>query len=156
MKKEIVRLVFIYALGGVPALTHVPSITMTPVVQSSTLFDNPYRPTPFKNVLVTYANLWQLYELILQENIISYIITDALIGGSVRLEETVMRCIQQEQDQRSVHNDDIAYLIYLSEQLIQLHHQVSPYAQLHPNVLMNLSKATDTLKAHEAGDQHIP
>jgi len=143
MKKEIskgicVRLLWIYMVSA--ALSYSVS------TNDYMAFDDPYPVTPLRSLLATCAQLWQLYDCLNQEpHQASPIITDAIIGCSLRFTEEITLFLHQEQNRHTVHNGDIDYLARIVEQLVFMHDQAKKCINFHPCVIQNLSSIQHTL-----------
>jgi hypothetical protein len=113
-----------------------------------TAFDDPYPATPFKSLLATCAQMWQLFDHLRQEpHDAPPIVTDAITGCSMRFHEELSSFLKQEQSERSAHHEDIAYLAHIVEQLVSMHDQVEQDIHFHHSVRHNLIQIYNGMNA---------
>ena len=110
-------------------------------------FDDPYPATPLRSLLATCAQMWQSYDYLLQEPHAPPLVPDAITGCSIRFHEAVLSFLKQEQNERSVHYEDIAYLAHIVEQLMSMHDQVKEHIHFHHSVRHNLTQIHNAMNA---------
>ena len=141
-----VRLLGIYIMGA--------ALSYSICTDDYMAFDDPYPATPFRSLLATCAQMWQLYDCLIQEpHDAPPIVTDAIIGCSIRFHEEVVLFLQQEQRERSMYHEDIAYLAHVVEQLVHMQDQTPERPTLHHSARTHLIYILNACKDHQARAQ---
>ena len=134
------RLLGIYIMGA--------ALSYSVCTDNYAAFDDPYPVTPFRSLLATCAQMWQLYDCLMQEpHDTPPIVIDAITGCSIRFEEEVASFLKQEQNDDATHNEDVAYLANILEQLLHIHNKLKQHTNFHHSVRHNLVRMYNAMNA---------